>query len=561
MRPRVFLVSALFLVALPALAQGAHVDPALLPNSTRDTAKCTNLQQLQLNQAHVLSAEVVSAGSFVAPPRPNGPSEQIALYKQLPAFCRVKIQATPTADSNIQIEVWLPTADWNHRFQGLGNGGFAGEIDFQGLARALDSNAATAGTDTGHFADGIDASWALHHPEKITDYGWRGIHQMTGQAKAVIAAYYGSPAQHSYFTACSDGGREALMEAQRFPADYDGILAGAPAYNWTTLLTSAAIGMQTLLGDTASYIPAADVPLIHRAILARCAKRSDKLGGPRDGIVDDPRMCHFDLARITCKSEHGQRCLTAAQVKSLTTLLSEGKVGDTTIPPILPAGGELDPNGWPSWITGAERGKSAMAGFGSGYFANMVYSDPHWDFHTFDPVAGLAAAREKTGEALNATNPDLSAFRNRGGKLILYHGWADAAISPLYSIHYYEEVQQKLGKDESARFTRLYLMPGTKHCADGPGPNAIGQFGLPGMNESNAGNNVIHALEDWVEEGTAPEAITATKYADLPKHHADPQKVVMTRPICPYPQQARYTGKGSTKNAASFVCQEAETGK
>ncbi len=267
-------------------------------------------------------------GSFAAPPRPTGPNEQLPLYKQLPTFCRVKIQATPTPDSNIQIEVWLPAADWNNRLQGIGNGGFAGEIDFEGLARSLANNNATAGTDTGHFADGIDASWALHHPEKITDYGWRGIHQMTAQAKAVLAAYYGAPAKHSYFTSCSDGGREALMEAQRFPGDYDGILAGAPAYNWTTLLTSAAIGMQTLLTDNASYIPATDVPLIHRAIVANCDKRD----GVKDGIIADPPACHFDAAKLACKSGHTQNCLTAAQVKSLSAILAEHKVGDTTIP-------------------------------------------------------------------------------------------------------------------------------------------------------------------------------------------------------------------------------------
>ncbi|HEY3990592.1 MAG TPA: tannase/feruloyl esterase family alpha/beta hydrolase [Acidobacteriaceae bacterium] len=542
MRPLAFLASTLLLAA-PAFAQPA------------DSARCTNLQQLQLDHAHVLSAEVVAPGTFVAPPRPTGKAEQIRLYKQLPAFCRVKIQATPSTDSNIRIEVWLPAENWNHRFQALGNGGFAGEIDFEGLARALDSNNATAGTDTGHFADGIDARWALHHPEKITDFGWRGIHQMTQQAKAVIAAYYSAPAQHSYFTACSDGGREALMEAQRFPADYDGILAGAPAYNWTTLLTSAAIGMQGLLADDASYIPAADVPFIHRAIVAQCAKRSDKHDGMKDGIIADPPACHFSPATLACKSSHTEGCLTAPQVKALNAILSEHKAGDTTIPAILPAGGELDPNGWPSWITGSERGKSAMAGFGTGYFANMVYSDPHWDFRTFDPVAGLAAAREKTSQPLDATDPDLSAFRNRGGKLILYHGWADAAISPIYTIHYYEAVEQKLGNDETASFTRLYLMPGVKHCAGGPGPDAIGQFGLPGLKESNAGNNVIHALEDWVEDGKAPGAITATKYAELPNHHADPHKILMTRPLCPYPQQAHYKGKGSSMEAASFVCQ------
>jgi feruloyl esterase len=546
MRPLAFLASTLLLAA-PALAQAAN---------TADAARCTNLQQLQLDHAHVISAEVVATGAFIAPPRPTGPADQISLYKQLPAFCRVKIEATPTADSKIQIEVWLPAANWNRRLQGIGNGGFAGEIDFEGLARALDSSAATAGTDTGHFADGMVASWALHHPEKITDYGWRGIHQMTEQAKAVIAAYYGSPVQHSYFTACSDGGREALMEAQRFPADYDGILAGAPAYNWTTLLTSAAIGMQTLLADNASYIPADKVPLIHRAILANC----DKLDGLKDGLIADPPACHFDAARITCKPGKSQRCLTAPQLKSLNAVLAEHKVGDTTIPAIQTAGGELDPNGWPSWITGPERGKSAMAGFGYGYFANMVYSDPKWNFRTFDPVAGLAAAREKTSEALDATNPDLSVFRDRGGKLIMYHGWADAAISPIFSIHYYEQVQQKLGQqkqstDETASFLRLYLMPGVKHCSGGPGSDSIGQWGVPGMKASDASHNVIHALEDWVEDGKAPAAITATKYAELPNHHDNPHKIAMTRPICPYPQQAHYKGTGSIKDASSFICQ------
>jgi hypothetical protein len=538
MRPLALAASTLLLAA-SAIAQSA------------DTAKCTSLQQLPLDQAHVLSAEVVPSGSFAAPPRPTGPNEQLPLYKQLPGFCRVKIQATPTPESNIQIEVWLPVSDWNNRLQGIGNGGFAGEIDFEGLARSLANNNATAGTDTGHFADGIDASWALHHPEKITDYGWRGVHQMTAQAKAVLAAYYGAPAKHNYFTSCSDGGREALMEAERFPADYDGILAGAPAWNWTTLLTSAAIGMQALLADNASYIPATDVPLIHRAIVANCDKRD----GVKDGIIADPPACHFDAAKLACKSGHTQNCLTAAQVKSLSAILAEHKVGDTTIPAILPAGGELDPNGWPSWITGQERGKSAMTGFGYGYFANMVYDDPKWNFRTFDPVAGLAAARAKTSDALDATNPDLSAFAKRGGKLILYHGWADAAISPIFSIDYYEGVQQKLGKEQAAAFTRLYLMPGVQHCAGGPGPDAIGQGGLPAMKNSNAGNNVIHALEDWVEQDKTPQTIIATKYAEDADHHADPHKILMTRPLCPYPQQAHYKGKGSKKDAASFICQ------
>jgi feruloyl esterase len=308
--------------------------------------------------------------------------------------------------------------------------------------------------------------------------------------------------------------------------------------------------MQAMLSEDASYIPATDVPFMHRAIVANCDKRD----GIQDGILADPPACHFDPAKLTCKSGHTQNCLTAAQVTSLSAILSEHKVGDATIPAILPAGGELDPNGWPSWITGSSRGKSAGVGFATGYFANMVYDNPKWNFRTFDPVAGLAAAREKTSEALNATSPDLSAFRDRGGKLILYHGWADAAISPIYSIDYYADLQQKLGKDQTASFTRLYLMPGVQHCAGGPGPDSIGQWGLPAMKDSTAGNNAIHALQDWVEDGKAPQAITATKYAEGADHGPDPHKIAMTRPLCPYPQQAHYNGKGDRNDAASFEC-------
>lgn len=536
MRPSLLL--AFVLIAAPALAHAA------------DAAQCAGLKQLTLDHAHVVSAEVVAAGVFVAPPGPNGKADQAPIYGKLPAFCRAIVEATPTDDSKIRIEVWMPVAGWNGRFQGIGNGGFAGSIDFEGLARSLDAGFATAGTDTGHFADGIDARWALGHPEKVNDFGWRGIHQMTIQAKAVLDAFYGSAAKHSYFTACSDGGREALMEAQRFPADYDGILAGAPAYNWTALLTSAALGMQTLLADDASYIPPAKVPAITHAIVAQC----DKIDELKDGLISDPRACHLDAATLACKTADANTCLTAPQVKSLNTLLAERKVGDVALPGFVPSGGEEDPNGWPSWVTGSARGKSAGVGFATGYFANMVYNDPKWDFRTFDPVAGFATAREKTGAALDATNPDLSAFHDRGGKLIVYHGWADAAISPLYSIRYYENVESKLGKDETASFTRLYLMPGVKHCVQGPGPDSIGQFGLPGMKDSTANNNVIHALQDWVEQGKAPEAITATKYAEPSKPHAVPHTVVMTRPICPYPQEAHYKGTGSIQSADSFVC-------
>ena len=529
------------LLLLAALTLGAGL-PA---HAQASSQSCAKLQQLTLDHARVLFAQMVAAGKFVAPPGPNGKSEQLPSFHTLPAFCRAVVAAAPTSDSDIRIEVWLPVAGWNGRLQGQGNGGFAGVIDYRLMALAVAHGFATTGTDTGHAADGLDARWAFGHPEKVADFGWRGVHQMTLQAKAVVAAYYGAPAKHAYFTGCSDGGREALMEAQRFPADYDGILAGAPAYAWTELMTNAALGMQALLAKPASYIPPTRVPLITRSIVAAC----DSLDGLKDGLIADPRQCHFNPAALACKPGQAERCLTPAQTTTLASLFQEKHVGSVTLPGLLPSGGEEDPNGWPSWITGPSRGKSAGVGFASGYFNNMVYGTHDWDFRKFEPVAGLAAARAKTAEPLDATNTDLAAFQKRGGKLILYHGWADAAISPLYSIAYYNGVKAKMGDSAASGFARLYLLPGVRHCAGGPGPDMMGQFGLL-SEKATPEDNALRALEVWVEQGTAPDSIVAAKYAKP----FDPNTPVMTRPTCAYPQEARYKGTGDSKSAASFVC-------
>lgn len=517
--------------------------PALAQSST--SLQCSKLKQLNLDHARVISARTVAAGKFVAPAGPDGKATQLPSYRTLPAFCRAVIDAAPTSDSDIKIEVWLPVDGWNGRLQGQGNGGFAGTIDYRLMALSVAHGFATTGTDTGHAGDGLDSAWALGHPEKVADFGWRGIHQMTVHAKAVVAAYYGKPAAHNYFAACSDGGREALMEAQRFPEDYDGILAGAPAYAWTELMTSAALGMQALLDKPENYIPPTKVPLITRSIVSAC----DQQDGLKDGLITDPRQCHFKAATLTCKPGRTERCLTSAQTTTLETLFAEKHVGNVTLPGFLASGGEEDPNGWPSWVTGPARGKSAGVGFASGFFNNMVYGTHDWDFRKFEPVAGLAAARAKTAQSLDATNTDLSAFQKRGGKLILYHGWADAAISPLYSIAYYSGVRSKMGDATAASFTRLYLLPGVKHCAEGPGPDMIGQFGLL-SSKATAQDNAFRALENWVEEGMAPDAIIAAKYAKP----FDPRTTVMTRPTCSYPQKAHYQGTGDPKSAASFVC-------
>jgi hypothetical protein len=507
---------------------------------------CTGLAQLGLPEAKVVSAEVVPAGAFT-PPASLSPwmVGDPSFYKTLPAFCRVVVKATPSTDSDIRIEIWMPAEGWNGRFRGQGNGGFAGEIDFRSMGAAVARGNATAGTDTGHSGGGTDASWALGHPEKVTDFGYRAIHTMTQVAKATVKAYYGSSARHSYFGSCSNGGRQALMEAQRFPEDYDGILAGAPANHWTHLLTKAVADGQATTLEAASYIPSRKLPAIARAVNAACDARD----GVTDGVLDDPRQCRFDPATLLCREGDSDACLTAPQVTALKKLYEgpHDSRGREIFPGYLP-GAEEGEGGWGPWITGPAPGKSLLFAFGTGYFTNVVYEKAGWDYRDANIEQALKAAEEKTAEKLDATDANLSAFRARGGKLILYHGWNDPAIPALNTVHYYDSVVSRLGRQETDGFSRLYMVPGMQHCGGGPGPNSFGQFGPAPSNEPQ--RNVTTALEGWVERGEAPSAIVATKYVD-----DDPAKGLRaTRPLCPYPQTATYKGQGDPNEAVHFVC-------
>ena len=273
-------------------------------------ASCESLAKLSLPDTKITLAQVVPAGTFPAPP-PQYPGQTPPSFKDVPAFCRVAVDIAPTSDSDIKIEVWMPVADWNGKFRGQGNGGFAGVIDYSGMGDAVRRGYASAGTDTGHTT--TDAAWALGHPEKVIDFGYRGIHEMTAKAKAMVDAFYGRAPQHTYFASCSDGGREALMEAQRFPADYDGILAGAPANYWTHLLVAGMWTVRATSLDPASYIPASKIPALSKAVLAAC----DAQDGLSDGLLNDPRQCHLDPDTIICKAADADTCLTAPQAAAL----------------------------------------------------------------------------------------------------------------------------------------------------------------------------------------------------------------------------------------------------
>jgi Tannase and feruloyl esterase len=529
-----------FLATNFLFASAAHAAPT----------PCEQLAQLALPNTTITSAQSIAAGAF-SPPKAVAPwlVGDPSLYKKLPVFCRVTATDKPTPDSDIKIEIWMPASAWNGKFRGQGNGGFAGEIDYRSLAIAILQGYASAATDTGHAANGTDATWALGHPEKIIDFAHRAIHEMTALGKATVAAFYRDAPKHSYFSNCSNGGRQALMEAQRYPSDYDGILAGAPANYWTHLLSSALFDAQATTLDPASYIPSSKVPAIAHAVLAAC----DTKDGVKDGILNDPRQCHFDPATILCKQANSDSCLTQPQATALKKLYEGARdtKGQQIFPGFVP-GAEEGEGGWNLWITGATPGHALLFAFGSGFFSNMVYDQANWDYKQAKLDDATATADQKFATVLNSTNTNMKPFQSRGGKLILYHGWNDAAISPLNSINYYESVRSTMGQQDADSFLRLYMVPGMQHCAGGPGPDVFGQLGITPANDPQ--HNIYLALEQWTEKGAAPSAIIATK---LETETSVPLegKAKMTRPLCTYPQKAKYKGAGDPNQAANFTCQ------
>ena len=503
--------------SVPAIAALALT---LLPQPSSTPAPCERLASLALPSTTITLAETVAAGTFVPPAAAGRGGPQGASFSQLPPFCRVAATMRPSPDSDIKIEVWLPASGWNGKFLAVGNGGWSGAIVYAALATSLLRGYATASTDTGH--SGGSGSFALGHPEKLTDFAYRAVHEMTVQAKAIIAAHYGSPSRLSYWNGCSSGGKQGLKEAQRFPADYDGIIAGAPANYWTHLVTQSLWVAQATLTDPARYVPPAKFPLINKAVLDAC----DRLDGVKDGLLADPSQCRFDPAALRCKGDDAPTCLTGPQVEAVGRIYSAAKnprTGDIIFPGLAP-GSEL---GWTALAGGPKPFSIA-----EDHFKFVVFKDPNWDYKTLDFDRGVAQADQIDGGSINATDPDLSAFASRGGRLLMYHGWNDQLIAPQNSIDYFTSVQKAMGAAKAAEFVRLFMAPGMTHCAGGPGPNTF---------------DMLTLLEQWVEKGNAPTQVTAS--------HSSNGTVDRTRPLCAYPQLAHYKGVGSIDEAASFVCQ------
>ena len=503
-----------FLLPLAAAALALVSPPARAAN-------CAALAGLHLPHTTITTAEPVTTGTFTPP--------EGKPLTGLPPFCRVAATLRPSADSEIRIELWMPADHWNQRFEGTGNGGFAGKISYGALAEGLRRGYAVANTDMGMATPpGETAAIFIGRPERWIDWGSRATHEMTVAGKQIARAYYDHDARHAYFTGCSTGGEQALMEAQRFPDDYDGIVGGAPAHNRTGVHVSILWNFAVNEKSPAAYLPAETRALLTHAVVNAC----DALDSVADGVLNDPTQCHFNPASLACAPGQAADCLTPAQIATVTALYA-GPVDPRTgqsLYPGLPRGSEFAWQGLdPHPVTTPPYFPIFQWVFGKDY-----------DWRQFDFDHADQRFTQTLAPMLNATNPDLDTFRRHGHKLLLYHGWADWLVAPGETIRYYDTVMER-GNPTGAPMPaladslRLFMVPGMSHCAGGPGATHF---------------DALSAMVDWVEKGKAPERIVAST---LPLDEPPTRQ----RPLCPWPRTARYQGAGNPDVAASFICTDA----
>jgi feruloyl esterase len=496
---------------------------ALLLLAAAAATPCESLATLKLTDAAITTAVVVpegppptrGAGPGGARGGPGGappvaqPARSGAPPANIPAHCRVQVTLTPTPDSLIKMELWLPTQEWNGKFMGVGNGGFAGSIQGRTneMPPALRLGYATAGTDTGHQEPGGD--WAIGHPEKMVDFGYRATHEMTLKAKEIVKAFYDRSPKYSYFKGCSTGGRMALMEAQRYPDDYDGIIAGSLANRHIHMWTAGVARSIELSRHPEGSLTAEKAGVVNQLVTSTC----DTL---KEGFLNNPRQCSVDFSKLLCPpGKDDATCLTSAQLKTVDVFY--GGVKNSKGESIFSGQALGNPIGPVSGTNQAPGGVFDIL--------RIAFNDPNLDWHTFDLDQDMPRIDKAVGY-VDAVNPDLSAFKQRGGKLLLTHGWADTGITPETTIWYYDSVLDKMGKSQSD-WMRLFMAPGMGHCGGGPGVNTF---------ES------ISAMEQWVEKGIAPDRMMGTGAQGL------------SRPLCPYPQYAEYKRSGDLKDAANWAC-------
>jgi feruloyl esterase len=491
---------------------------SLIGASPAAAASCDSLTSLTASPGgaplQVTLASQIAAGAFTTPAGvPDGPPGAASPYKSLPAFCRVAMTLRPGPKSEVKAEVWMPASGWNGKLQVVGNGGFAGTIGYRAMATALTAGYAAASTDTGHTGP---AANTFATEDATLDFAYRAVHETAVAAKRAVDGFYGAAPKFSYFNGCSTGGRQALTAAQRYPEDFDGIVGGAPAI-YTTKQAFGQIWFYQAIALGEGAIPKEKLPLVHDAALAAC----DTLDGAKDGVIENPLACTFDPGVLACKAGADvSSCLTAPQVASVRRIYAGATHATTgeTIFPGLERGSEL---GW----------SPVPVGYAVDYFRHIVFKNPAWSPATLDFGADVAEAYPAAHQIFDANDPRLGAFVGRGGKLLMYQGWAEPGIPPGHIVSYYAQVKaQTPGAD---RAVRLFMVPGMGHCGGGDGASTF---------------DMVAALDRWVETGTAPEQIPASRVRG--------GAVDRTRPLCAYPRYARYSGTGSIDDAANFRCVE-----
>ncbi len=496
---------------------------SIVSRASAQSKSCEELAKLEWPDMKVTLAQVVPSGAFTPPAGGPGPAREPApIFKTLPAFCRIAVTLTPTADSDIRSEIWLPASGWNGKFLVVGNGGWAGNLSYPNMAESLAAGYATASTDTGHANDGSPAaSFAYKHPEKMLDFGWRALHETTVTGKSLIKTFYGTATQASIYNGCSTGGRQGMNAVQKFPMDFDGAIVGAPVNPMTRLHAGSLYNSIFAHKDPANYIPPEKYPMIHKAVIDAC----DSLDGVKDGLIENPMACHWSPKALQCKAADGPSCLTAAQVEMVNTIY----------------GGAINPRTreqvFPGWERGSELGFRVTAGPepegpAVGTFRYVVFQNPEWDWRTLNYDTDIALADKMGAAQIDAIATDLSPFFSHGGKLLMFHGWADPNVAPRNTINYYNRVLQTMGGEARvSESIRLFMAPGMGHCGGGEGPNTFDRVGT---------------MVQWLSTGKAPTQMIAS--------HSTDGKVDRTRPLCPYPQVARYKGSGSIDEAANFSC-------
>ena len=501
---------------------------AILAGGPARALDCVALADLQLPGIRIAQASPSAGEGALRETLPEGVNSRES--RAAVPHCRVE----GVIGTEIGFEVLLPD-DWNGKFLMGGGGGFVGSLGYQGRF-SVNRGYATAATDTGHQGAGIRADWAYRQPERRLNYGYLGVHRTTEAAKAIVRAYYGREAEYSYFYGCSNGGRQAMMSAQRFPEDFDGIVAGAPAHDFSGVLAAFAYNMQRIFPDPEDLSQPVITPQNRQLLETEILRRCDELDGVKDAFLNDPRDCGFELSDLPlcAGAEPSDDCVTVRQREAIAAVYGGPRNARGQIFPGFPFGGEAAPAAWQGWITGPSRRlmeaygePSSQFGFATQGFKYLVLQDPTFDYASYDfddydrDAAHLA-------DFLDATNPDLSGLKQAGGKLLLWHGWSDAALTALGSIEYFEEAEKL---DPGLRdYFRFFLMPGVFHCAGGPGPDRVDWLG---------------ALERWVEAGEAPGSLTAVKVAD--------GEIAKSRPLCVYPERADFLG-GDPDEAASYAC-------